>query len=172
MGIKTVDATVAKQWLENGEAVLVDVREPGEHASCSIDGATLLPSGAVCCAALPVSGEKKIIIHCQKGMRGVKACEKLQAEHAQADIYNMEGGIEAWEKAGFAVKRSGRKVLPLDRQVQSIVGSSVLIFSLLAYLVNPAFALGAAFFGAGLANAGFTGWCGLARLLVKMPWNR
>jgi hypothetical protein len=52
------------------------------------------------------------------------------------------------------------------------IGSFVLVFSLLGYFVHPNFVFGAAFFGAGLLNAGLTGWCGFAKLMAKMPWNR
>jgi len=38
--------------------------------------------------------------------------------------------------------------------------------------VNPNRVFLCAFFGAGLTFAGSTGWCGLAILLSKMPWNR
>jgi hypothetical protein len=42
----------------------------------------------------------------------------------------------------------------------------------LGVLVNPWFLAVAAFFGAGLTFAGTTGTCGLALVLMKMPWNR
>lgn len=171
MNVKTIDALTAKQWLSEGQAVLIDVREPTEHASQKITGAKLHPVGSICCGDLP-SREKKIIIYCQKGMRGSNACQKLMAENDELDIYNLEGGIEAWQQAGLAIEQGHKKVLPLDRQVQLTIGLSVLILSLLAYFVNPAFAFGAAFFGAGLTNAGLTGWCGLAKLMALMPWNK
>jgi hypothetical protein len=38
--------------------------------------------------------------------------------------------------------------------------------------VHKNFALIPAFLGAGLTMAGSTGWCGLAILLSKMPWNK
>jgi hypothetical protein len=38
--------------------------------------------------------------------------------------------------------------------------------------VNPNWVFLCAFFGAGLTFAGSTGWCGLAILMSKMPWNR
>lgn len=170
MTVKTIDAATAKNWLEQDEAVLIDVRESAEHASSRIPEAQLHPVGSICCGALPDTG-KKIIIHCQKGMRGRNACEKLLTENAALEVYNMEGGIEAWAQAGFPIAQGEKKVLPLDRQVQLVIGLSVLVFSLLAYFADPVFALGAAFFGAGLTNAGLTGWCGLARLMAKMPWN-
>lgn len=171
MTIKHVDAHTAKQWLDAHEAILIDVREPMEHASQKITGAQLHPVADICSQALPET-DKKILIHCQKGMRGSNACQKLMAENEALEVYNIEGGIEAWKKAGLPVEESDKKTLPLDRQVHLTIGLCVLIFSLLGYFVNSTFVLVAAFFGAGLANAGLTGWCGLARLIAKMPWNR
>lgn len=171
MSIKTIDAHTAHQWLNTGDALLIDVREPAEHRSANIPQAQLQPLGKICCSDVPQSS-KKIIIHCQNGMRGNVACEKLLSEDATLEVYNLQGGIEAWQQAGLPVSQSSKRTLPLDRQVQLTIGLSVLTFSLLAYFVNPSWALGAAFFGAGLTNAGLTGWCGLAKLMAKMPWNR
>ncbi len=58
------------------------------------------------------------------------------------------------------------------RQVQLAIGVLAFTGSLLAIFVNPLFAILPAFLGAGLILAGSTGWCGLAILLSKMPWNR
>ncbi len=171
MNIPSITAHEAKEKLAKGEAVLVDVREPAEHRAHNIPEASLCPSGTVCSGALPKT-DKAIIIHCQKGMRGANACTKLLGENAEMEVYNLEGGIEAWHAAGLPTEQSGKTVLPLNRQVQLTIGVSVLTLSLLAYFVHPAFALGAAFFGAGLTNAGLTGWCGLGLLIAKMPWNR
>ena len=171
MSVQNIDVATAKQWLDKNEAILIDVREPAEHAAQKIPDAELHPVSSICCSGIPQT-DKKILIHCQKGMRGSNACQKLMAENESLEVYNIEGGIEAWQQAGFAVESSGKKMLPLDRQVQLTIGLSVLTFGLLGYFANPAFALGAAFFGAGLTNAGLTGWCGLAKLMAKMPWNR
>ena len=79
--------------------------------------------------------------------------------------------MKAWRRARLPV-REGRKRLPVDRQVQLIAGGMVLTGVTLGTLVNPWFLAIAAFFGAGLTFAGATGTCGLALLLLKMPWNR
>lgn len=171
MTIKHIDAQTLKQWLTNDEAILIDVREPAEHKTANIPGAILKPLGSICCSDIPKS-RKKTVLHCQKGMRGTNACQKLFAENNDIEVYNLEGGIEAWKQAGFEVASLGRKTLPLDRQVQLTIGVGILLFSLLAFFVNPVFAFAPAFFGVGLINAGLTGWCGLAKLMAKMPWNR
>lgn len=171
MTVKQINVNTAKQWLDKKEAIIIDVREPAEHSAQKIAGAILHPVDSICCSEIPKT-DKKILIHCQKGMRGNNACKKLMAEDNSLDIYNIEGGIDAWQQAGFPVQCSGKKLLPLDRQVQLTIGLSVFIFGLLGYFVNPAFSLGSAFFGAGLTNAGLTGWCGLGKLMAKMPWNK
>jgi hypothetical protein len=63
-------------------------------------------------------------------------------------------------------------VLPLDRQVQIIVGGSVLTGVVLSQTVAMEWVWVSGFFGAGLLFAGLSGFCGLARVLAMMPWNR
>jgi len=43
---------------------------------------------------------------------------------------------------------------------------------LLAWMVSPLFVGLTAFVGLGLVFAGLSGWCGMARLLAVLPWNR
>jgi rhodanese-related sulfurtransferase len=172
MPINTVNAETLKRWMDSGEAVVIDVREPAEHAAENIKGATLIPLSRVSRAALPEVTGKKLVIHCRSGKRAGNACEKLLAEDPNLEIYNLEGGISAWSAAGHTVESSGKAFLPLDRQVQLTIGLSVLLSSLLAYTVSPLFLLLTGFFGAGLTFAGLTGFCGLAMVMAKMPWNQ
>jgi rhodanese-related sulfurtransferase len=168
---KVVSPGALRAWLAAGKAVLVDVREPAEYASDHIEGSVLLPLGTLSRDALPDLQNHKLVIHCRKGGRGANACHKLLHEMPGIEIYNLEGGIEAWENAGFPVRRSGRKMLPLDRQVQLTIGLFVLAGSFLGYFRDPAYFLLSGFFGAGLTFAGLSGFCGLARLVALMPWN-
>lgn len=172
MSLKTVTAATLKGWLDKGEAVLVDVREPSEHAVESIKGALLLPLAKVNQSALPDITGKKLVVHCQAGRRGGAACEQLLAENPALDVYNLEGGISAWAKLGQEVNRSGGYFLPLDRQVQLTIGLCVLMGSLLGYYASPLYFLFTGFIGAGLTFAGITGFCGLALVMAKMPWNQ
>jgi hypothetical protein len=48
----------------------------------------------------------------------------------------------------------------------------VLTGVVLGLFVSPGFFGLSAFVGAGLTFAGATGWCGMAKLLAVMPWNR
>ena len=170
--MRTVDAKTLRKWLDNDEAVLVDVREPAEYHSENITGAKLIPLSTLNKGALPEHSGKKLVIHCRKGGRGGSACQKLQSEAPDMELYNLEGGIESWVAEGFTVNSSGKPFMSVDRQVQLTIGVCVIVGSLLAYFVNPLFVLMTGFFGAGLTFAGLTGFCGLALVMAKMPWNR
>lgn len=170
MSYTEIDAQQAEQWLATGEAVLLDVREPGEYRACHIRQAHLSPLGKVSLDGIDVSS-KKVIIHCQKGGRGKSACEVLVERHPELDIYNITGGIGAWQAAGLPVNK-GKGALPLDRQVQITIGTGVLAGVILSVTVNPNFIWLSGFFGAGLTFAGLSGFCGLAHVMKVMPWNR
>ena len=62
--------------------------------------------------------------------------------------------------------------IEIMRQVQITAGSLVLLGVILGTWVAPAFYGLSAFVGAGLMFAGISGWCGMAKILAVMPWNR
>ncbi len=104
--IKSIDAKTAQEWLTAGDAVLVDVREVDEHAEVCIRDAHLIPLETVAADKLSeIASGKKIIVHCKLGKRGEMACAKLLSENTDLDVYNLEGGIVAWEEAGLSVKK-------------------------------------------------------------------
>lgn len=165
-----------QEWLRRGEAVVVDVREPDEHARERLAGARLLPLSRFDAerAATWASPRQKLVFHCRGGSRSADACRR--AAHLAArgcEIVNLTGGLEACKAAGLAVETDRRAPrVSIMRQVQIVAGGLVLTGSLLAWLVNPAFVGIAGFIGAGLLFAGLTGTCALASVLAALPWNR
>ena len=121
--------------------------------------------------ALGLDGAKAVIFHCRSGARTQATAQALQA-CAQCDAYILEGGLDAWKKAGLPVEVDKAQPLELQRQVQIAAGSIVLIGVILGAAASPWFYLLSAFVGAGLVFAGLSGFCGMARVLMKMPWNR
>lgn len=157
--------------MHEGKAFLIDVREPSEYKEKNIPGALNVPLGNLDPEALKGLEGKILVIHCQAGNRSAKAAEKLSA--CTGEIYDLEGGIQNWEKCGMGVCSNGKCAkLPLMRQVQLTIGLFVIAGCVLTYFVNPAFLIIPFLMGLGLTNAGLTGWCGLAKLLGFMPWNR
>ncbi len=172
MSILSINAQTLKAWLDKDEAVLVDVREPAEYAAQHISGSVLVPLGEVSVEKIPNYQGKKLVLHCKAGSRSMSACSTLKKALPDEVFYSLEGGINAWASAGLPVKGSGKSVFSIDRQVQVTIGVALIVFSLLAWFINPLFILGTGFFGLGLSFAGLTGFCGLARLMAKAPWNK
>ena len=170
MAKRTVDPETLQQWLKEGSAILVDVREPAEYRAGHIRSARLMPLSGLDARDLPRS--HKIVVHCVKGGRGDAACEKLLRQEPGLEVFNLEGGLEGWMRAGLSVEQGERKILPLDRQVQLAIGILLLLAVALAMLVDLGFIWMTALIGAGLTIAGLTGFCGMALLIARMPWNR
>jgi len=91
---------------------------------------------------------------------------------AACEAYILGGGIEAWKAAGLPVTRDAKAPLELMRQVQIAAGGLALLGFALGVTINPGFHALSGLIGAGLLFAGATGWCGMAKLLALMPWNK
>lgn len=167
-----VSPSTLQQWLTQEKAVLVDVREPAEYQSEHIAGACNIPLSRIHVTTLPHHEGKKLVLQCLRGSRSNQACSALLGAVQVPEMYQLEGGLEAWKNAGLPVNRGSRSVLPLDRQVQLTVGVVLLLGFLLGTTVNPGFYWLMAIIGVGLSIAGLTGFCGLALLIARMPWNK
>src|SRR5262245_34523096 len=153
---------------------LLDVRTPGEFSAAHVPGARLVPLDELDCAAFLKergSSDNPIYVLCQSGGRARRAIEKFQRAGFDGCVL-VEGGTHAWIDAGLPVDREASKVLPLMRQVQIVVGFVSAAGAALALTVSSWFALIPLAMGSGLLFAGLTGFCGLALVLAKMPWNK
>jgi hypothetical protein len=103
-------------------------------------------------------------------MRARKAAERLAAAGVEAVV--LEGGMAAWEQMGLPVVRGEGGGLPLQRQVFLVIGAMVLAGVGMSWWVDPRWVGLSVFAGCGLILAGATGFCPLALLMAKMPWNR
>ena len=65
-----------------------------------------------------------------------------------------------------------RQPIEVQRQVQIGAGSLAFLGTMLGLFVSPWFFVVPAAVGAGLVMAGVTGFCGMARVLTRAPWNR
>ena len=148
-------------------AALIDIRGADEHARSRIPGARNAPLGS----ELNLGDAPAVIFHCRSGMRtDANAAQLAAASPCQA--YLLEGGIDAWRAAGLPVIDDAKAPLEIIRQVQITAGLLVLAGVILSLTMAPGWIGLSAFVGAGLTFAGVSGWCGMAKLLALMPWNR
>lgn len=172
MSLATISPAEAKRLVDQG-AVLVDVREADEHARERIPGARHVALSALDRADLDAGPHRIVLFHCKSGMRTLGNAGRLAAKAGEGcDAYVVEGGLDAWRKAGLPVEENRKAPLEMQRQVQLGAGSMALLGTLLGVTVHPGFLAVPAFVGAGLTVAGATGFCGMARVLAVMPWNK
>ena len=150
------------------------VREADEFGDEHIAYANSLPLSKLedVFSQMSIPSNRTLIMHCLKGARGNTACLNVQSLGlGENEIYNLDGGILAWKEAGLPViaKASG---LSIFRQVQIIVGGFIAMLVAIGFAGLTLGFMIAGFLGAALFFAGLTGWCGLAMLLKKMPWNK
>lgn len=168
MPITTISPQKARDLIAQG-AVMVDIREADEHARERIPGARHQALSRL--SGPPPVQADTVIFHCRSGNRTATHADRLAAA-TSGKAYVLEGGIEAWKKAGLPVAQDKRQPLELQRQVQIAAGSLVALGVVLGTLVHPGFYALSGFVGAGLIFAGVSGTCGMAHLLKHAPWNR
>lgn len=117
-------------------------------------------------------GDDVLVFHCRSGARTKGNAARLSAASKTCETYILEGGLDAWKKAGLPVTLDRSQPIDIIRQVQIVAGSLVLLGVVLGVFVAPGFYALSGFVGAGLIFAGTTGFCGMAHLLGLMPWNR
>lgn len=93
----------AKEKASNGNVQVIDVRTPGEYAGGHVPGAINIPHMSVVSRKGELATDKELVFICQMGQRSALACE-FAAALGFGDLYNVEGGTEAWIKAGYGVE--------------------------------------------------------------------
>lgn len=168
MSVTTILPAEAEQLMRQG-ARLVDVRDADEFAREHIPGADCIPLARIEPGSL--TGSAPVVFHCRSGLRTAAQAQRL-ALAAGGACHVMAGGLDGWRDAGLPTQVDTRAPLELMRQVQLVAGALILLSVLLAAFVAQGFMALAGLVGAGLMLAGATGFCGMARLLARMPWNR
>jgi len=82
--------------------MLLDVRTPEEYAEGHIKGATLIPLQELESRMAEVPKDKRVYVYCHSGRRSAAAASML-AKAGFTNIENVQGGITAWQEAGYPV---------------------------------------------------------------------
>lgn len=163
----------AKQQQEGG-ALLVDIRQADEYLREHIPQSRLYPLAerTLSHQRMSFSTTKPVIFYCLSGLRCQQYSEQLESLAPPQGAFLLEGGINAWKNEGLPVEQDRLHPLPVMRQVQIGAGGLIVTGVALGYLVNPAYFILAGGVGTGLIFAGISGFCGMAKLLLMMPWNK
>ena len=98
-----VSAPVAAERVAHGEAILVDVRTPGEREQKHVAGSISLPLNHLVERSAELPRDRPLLIHCAGGYRSSIAASLLQ-RLGFTEVGEMAGGLAAWEAAKLPVK--------------------------------------------------------------------
>ncbi|MCH9646690.1 MAG: rhodanese-like domain-containing protein [Deltaproteobacteria bacterium] len=166
-----VDPLTLQSWAAREEAMVVDVREPGEHAGERIPNSELVPLSRFDVAKLPESGNKTVVLYCNSGNRSAQAAERLFSA-GWSEVHHLKGGIQQWRQAGLLTEGDDHAPISLERQVRIAAGVLIVAGTTLGAVVSPWWLALSGFVGAGLLFAGLTDTCGMAMLLARLPYNQ
>jgi len=95
--VDEISPELLAEWQRGGQPhLLVDVREPAEHAVGAIEGAILVPLAQVGTARDRWPRTRPVVVYCRTGMRSRRAARLLRS--LGIDARSLAGGIEAWHR--------------------------------------------------------------------------
>lgn len=87
---------------EESDLIILDVRTQQEYDSGHIPNAILIPVGELEDRLGELDEMKTILVYCQSGVRSAQA-RQILADNGFSEVYNLEGGIIAWQEAGLEI---------------------------------------------------------------------
>lgn len=150
---------------------VVDVREASELESEHIAGAAHAPLSQFDKYARSLDKNKTLYLMCRTGARARDAAARLERLGFNK-VLVVEGGIHEWIESGRPVVRGKAKIWSIERQVRFAAGLLVLTGVVASHFIHPAFIYLSVLVAAGLLFSAVTDTCGMAMVLIKMPWNK
>ena len=104
-----VDLAMARAEHEAGRAVLIDIREPAEHASGVARGAQLLPMRQLAArlAEIPTDPRRPVLLICNTQNRSSATARALR-QRGFAHVRYVQGGMSEWVRRGWPIVAPGR----------------------------------------------------------------
>lgn len=176
--VTTISPQRLHSVLDEGEKInLIDVRSAAEYRAGHVAGSRLIPLDKLTSETLAANDlyagaghDETLYLTCESGIRSQQAAERL-IDAGYHNLALIEGGVQAWKKAGLPIKRCGNAIA-LERQVQIAIGVLLVLKVLFGFTIHELFFAAIPLIGIGLIIAGMTNWCGMARLIAVLPWNQ
>jgi len=101
-----IDVLQATQLINREDALVLDVREPGEFVTGHVLGAKNLPLARLDTPAPDIAKrkDKPVIVYCDGGERSGKALAALKKQ-GFTRVASLSGGLKGWQQAGLPVEK-------------------------------------------------------------------
>jgi rhodanese-related sulfurtransferase len=106
-----------------GSALFVDVREADEFEAGYIEGSAHIPIGEIQARWQELLGHETVVVVCQIGQRSGLVTDFLREKGL--DAHNLEGGLEAWSRAGLPLSSGFRAGLVVDGFARDLSGRRI-----------------------------------------------
>ena len=106
-GGPSVSAAQATQLINREDALVLDVRDPGEYGTGHVLGAKNVPMSRIQAAGSEIAAKRKdkpVIVYCDDGNRSVKASAALRSQ-GFSRVVHLSGGLGAWRQAGLPLEK-------------------------------------------------------------------
>lgn len=159
------------------EKIILDVRSDDEFQLEHIEWSIDIPLSKIERSAERIAKLlewKKVLIMCRSGRRSELAYDILKKYLSDKDIEVYKGGIVKYKtKFPEQVHSHNKKLfIPLMRQVQVVAGGLILLWVILSLVFHTGFIFISGFVWAWLLFAWLTWFCGMARMLKLLPFNK
>ena len=105
--VKAVSPAEATRLLNHENAIMIDMRSDKDYRDGHIVNAVQLPDGkGDIPAALNKHRERPVIVYCQRGNNSTAVCNRL-SKQGFGSVYNLRGGVLAWQKAELPLTKTG-----------------------------------------------------------------
>src|SRR5256885_779933 len=103
--ISELDATQARELIEDGAPVVVDVREQDEWDEGHIPGAVHIPRGHLESRIERAAPDhsRQVLVYCSAGNRSAFAAKTLE-ELGYKEVASLAGGFTDWKRNGFPIQ--------------------------------------------------------------------
>ena len=107
-GGPSVTAAEATRLINREDALVVDVRDPGDYGAGHILGAKSAPLARLESGDVPGEVAKRkdrpVILYCERGERSSRAAAALR-KHGFQKAVSLDGGLNGWRQAGLPVEK-------------------------------------------------------------------
>jgi len=105
----------AREEIEGGDVVLIDVRDPQRYEAGHLKGAVNAPSGesardaheAAYVTVMEEAGaarQDRVILVCGEGNRSARTADALANEHGFTNVASVIGGSKLWSELGYPIE--------------------------------------------------------------------
>jgi rhodanese-related sulfurtransferase len=100
----SVDTLAATRMINDTQAIVLDVRAPGEFEAGHLPGARNIPLAELAGRLGELPAERPVIVCCNSGATSARGVGELR-KAGREQVFNLDGGLNAWRQAGLPVVR-------------------------------------------------------------------